>query len=120
MPDTRTVTELFGARRPELQDERAPLGVEVGEEEADLLDVTAQGARTARYSPSEAAITTVTTGPPGAYEGRLRSLRPAETASFADALGITPAIVVGRLQHEGLIQLSESKKWKRQLHFVQN
>lgn len=57
---------------------------------------------------------------PNEYEGRLRSLRPAEISSFAEELGITPAIVVGRLQHEGLIHFSESKKWKRQLHFVQN
>lgn len=54
------------------------------------------------------------------YEERLRSLRPSEIATFAEELGITPAIVVGRLQHEGLIHFSESKKWKRQLHFVED
>lgn len=55
---------------------------------------------------------------PVEYEARLRSLRPSEITGFADEVGITPAIVVGRLQHEGLIHFSESKKWKRQLHFV--
>ena len=56
---------------------------------------------------------------PVEYEERLRSLRAADIPDFADELGITPAIVVGRLQHEGLIHYSESKKWKRQLHFVE-
>jgi HTH-type transcriptional regulator/antitoxin HigA len=56
---------------------------------------------------------------PVEYDGRLRSLKAAEIAAFAEELGIAPAIVVGRLQHEGLIHFSESKKWKRQLHFVE-
>lgn len=56
---------------------------------------------------------------PKLYEQRLRQLRPSEISVFADELGITPAIVVGRLQHEDLIPFSESKKWKRQLHFVE-
>lgn len=55
---------------------------------------------------------------PELYEQRLRQLRPSEITAFADELGITPAIVVGRLQHDDLIHYSESKKWKRQLHFV--
>ena len=57
---------------------------------------------------------------PPEYEERLRSLRPSEIPAFAEELGITPAIVVGRLQHEGLIHFSVSKKWKRQLHFVED
>ncbi len=56
---------------------------------------------------------------PKLYEERLRQLRPSEISAFADELGIAPAIVVGRLQHEDLIPFSESKKWKRQLHFVE-
>ena len=56
---------------------------------------------------------------PKEYEDRLRQLQPSEIPSLADELGIAPAIVVGRLQHEGLIHFSESKKWKRQLHFVE-
>lgn len=55
---------------------------------------------------------------PEQYEPRLQHLRPSEIPAFATELGITPAIVVGRLQHEGLIHFSESKRWKRQLHFV--
>jgi hypothetical protein len=55
---------------------------------------------------------------PPEYEARLRSLHPSEISGFADELGIAPALVVGRLQHEGLIHFSVSKKWKRQLHFV--
>lgn len=57
---------------------------------------------------------------PAEYETRLRALHPSEIPAFAEEVGITPAIVVGRLQHEGLIHFSESKKWKRQLHFVEN
>ena len=57
---------------------------------------------------------------PAEYEPQLRSLRPSEIPPFAEQLGIAPAIVVGRLQHEGLIHFSESKKWKRQLHFVED
>jgi len=56
---------------------------------------------------------------PKEYEPRLWPLRPSEIPAFADELGITPAIVVGRLQHAGLIHYAESKKWKRQLHFVE-
>jgi HTH-type transcriptional regulator/antitoxin HigA len=56
---------------------------------------------------------------PPEYDDRLRSLRRSEIPEFADELGIAPAIVVGRLQREGLIHFSESKKWKRQLHFVE-
>lgn len=57
---------------------------------------------------------------PAEYEPRLFSLHPSDIHDFANELGITPAIVVGRLQHEGLIHFSESKKWKRQLHFVED
>jgi HTH-type transcriptional regulator/antitoxin HigA len=56
---------------------------------------------------------------PTEHDDRLRRLSPSEIPAFADELGITPAIVVGRLQHEGLIHFSESKKWKRRLHFVE-
>jgi HTH-type transcriptional regulator / antitoxin HigA len=56
---------------------------------------------------------------PPEYEPQLRSLRPSEISAFAGELGITPAIVVGRLQHEGLVPYSESKKWKRRLQFVE-
>ena len=53
---------------------------------------------------------------PEPYEERLRQLRPAEIRAFAD--GIAPAIVVGRLQHDGLMHYRESVKYKRRLHFV--
>jgi len=56
---------------------------------------------------------------PKEYDERLLKLRPSEIRAFADELGVTPAIVVGRLQHDGLIHFSESKKWKRQLHFIE-
>jgi HTH-type transcriptional regulator/antitoxin HigA len=55
---------------------------------------------------------------PEEHEPRLRQLTPTEIPDFANELGIAPAIVVGRLQHEGLVHFSESKKWKRRLQFV--
>jgi HTH-type transcriptional regulator/antitoxin HigA len=57
---------------------------------------------------------------PERYEARLRQLRAAEIQAFADELEITPAIVVGRLQHEGLMHFSESVKYKRRLRFVED
>ena len=55
---------------------------------------------------------------PERYEARLRRLRVTEIHAFADELEIAPAIVVGRLQHEGLMPYRESTKYKRRLHFV--
>jgi HTH-type transcriptional regulator/antitoxin HigA len=55
---------------------------------------------------------------PEKYESRLRTLRLSEVSDFADELGIAPAIVVGRLQHEGVIHFRESVKYKRRLDFV--
>jgi addiction module HigA family antidote len=55
---------------------------------------------------------------PDAYEPRLRLLQPTEIQAFAEELDITPAIVVGRLQHEGLMHFRESIKYKRRLQFV--
>lgn len=55
---------------------------------------------------------------PEKYEARLRQLRVTEIQTFADELGIAPAIVVGRLQHEGLMHYNESVEYKRRLHFV--
>jgi HTH-type transcriptional regulator/antitoxin HigA len=55
---------------------------------------------------------------PEKYEERLRRLQIADIKAFAEELGIAPAIVVGRLQHEGLMHYRESVKYKRRLHFV--
>jgi HTH-type transcriptional regulator/antitoxin HigA len=55
---------------------------------------------------------------PQTYEPRLRQLQVADIPAFAEELGIAPAIVVGRLQHEGLIHYRESVRYKRRLHFV--
>jgi HTH-type transcriptional regulator / antitoxin HigA len=55
---------------------------------------------------------------PEEHEARLRRLRISDIQAFADELEITPAIVVGRLQHEGLMHYRESVKYKRRLHFV--
>ena len=56
---------------------------------------------------------------PEKYNSRLRQLQIPDIPAFADELGITPAIVVGRLQHEGLMHYRESVKYKRRLDFVE-
>jgi HTH-type transcriptional regulator / antitoxin HigA len=55
---------------------------------------------------------------PDSYEAQLRRLQVTDIQAFADELEIAPAIVVGRLQHEGLMHYRESVKYKRRLHFV--
>ncbi len=54
---------------------------------------------------------------PDKYESRLRQLQVPDIPAFADELGIAPAIVVGRLQYEGLMHNRESVKYKRRLRF---
>jgi HTH-type transcriptional regulator / antitoxin HigA len=56
---------------------------------------------------------------PETLDSRLRQLQAADITAFADELEIAPAIVVGRLQHEGLMHYRESVKYKRRLHFVE-
>ena len=53
---------------------------------------------------------------PGEYEPELRQLRGlAEIESFAREIGISPGIVVGRLQHDGLLPYSTGNRLKRTL-----
>jgi HTH-type transcriptional regulator/antitoxin HigA len=58
---------------------------------------------------------------PKRYEAELRRLAgtPTEVRQFADALGIAPGIVVGRLQKEGTLRWDQGNKLKRKFRFVE-
>lgn len=55
---------------------------------------------------------------PAKYDRVLRQLSFNEVASFAEELGIAPAIVLGRLQHEGLLPFSSGNKIRRRFRLV--
>jgi HTH-type transcriptional regulator/antitoxin HigA len=52
---------------------------------------------------------------PQEYDRALRTLRLGDVERFAKQLGIAPAIVVGRLQHEGLLPFSAGNNLRRRL-----
>jgi addiction module HigA family antidote len=55
---------------------------------------------------------------PPRYERRLRELTFSDIEDFAERLGIAPAIVVGRLQHEGLLPHTHGNKLRGRLRFA--
>jgi HTH-type transcriptional regulator / antitoxin HigA len=55
---------------------------------------------------------------PPKYERRLHELTVNDIVPFAERLGIAPAIVVGRLQHERVIPHSHGNQLRRRLTFV--
>ena len=57
---------------------------------------------------------------PQRFESRLPTMPASEIKSFADHLGIAPAIVVGRLQHEGFLPYSQGNHLRRRLKFVES
>lgn len=56
---------------------------------------------------------------PARYESRLWALQLDEIPSFAEKLGIAPAIVVGRLQHEGCLPYSQGNNLRHRLKFAE-
>lgn len=54
---------------------------------------------------------------PPQYDRRLRQLTLAEIPAFAEVLGVAPAVVVGRLQQEGLLPFSHGNKLRRRFQF---
>jgi HTH-type transcriptional regulator/antitoxin HigA len=56
---------------------------------------------------------------PQRFESRLPTMHINEVSSFADHLGVAPAIIVGRLQHEGHIPYSQGNGLRRRFKFVQ-
>ena len=54
---------------------------------------------------------------PPRYERRLRQLRLIDVPEFAEQLRIAPAIVVGRMQHDGLLPYNLGHDMRRQFEF---
>jgi len=57
---------------------------------------------------------------PARYERRLRRLSLTDIPAFAEHLQIAPAIVVGRMQHDGLLPYSHGYELRRQFDFAEN
>lgn len=57
---------------------------------------------------------------PPRYERRLRQLRLSDVPDFAEQLGIAPAIVVGRMQHDGLLPYNQGHHFRRKLEFAED
>jgi HTH-type transcriptional regulator/antitoxin HigA len=57
---------------------------------------------------------------PRKYERRLSGLTLSDVKPFARNLGIAPAIVVGRLQHDGLLRWDQGNDLRRRFRFVEN
>jgi HTH-type transcriptional regulator / antitoxin HigA len=55
---------------------------------------------------------------PTRYESRLKALTLSDAPEFARALGIAPAIVVGRLQHDGRLRPYQGNGMRRRLVFT--
>lgn len=56
---------------------------------------------------------------PARFESRLPTMEIGEVKAFAEHLGIAPAIVVGRLQHEEYVDYSQGNHLRRRLEFVE-
>jgi HTH-type transcriptional regulator/antitoxin HigA len=57
---------------------------------------------------------------PQRFEGRLSTMQVNEVSSFAKRLGIAPAIVIGRLQHEKVIPFNQGNHLRRLLQFAED
>lgn len=56
---------------------------------------------------------------PRRFERRLTGLRLADVEDFAEQLGVAPAIVVGRLQYEGVLAHNQGNKLRRRFKFAE-
>ena len=57
---------------------------------------------------------------PARFESRLPTMHIDEIPTFAEHLGIAPAIVVGRLQHDGFLKYNQGNHLRRRLEFVED
>jgi HTH-type transcriptional regulator/antitoxin HigA len=57
---------------------------------------------------------------PARYESRMWALEVDEIPSFAEKLGVAPAIVVGRLHHEGRLPYRQGNHLRHRLRFVED
>lgn len=56
---------------------------------------------------------------PQRLESRLPTMHISEIPGFAERLGIAPAIVVGRLQHEGFLPFNQGNRLRRRFEFIE-
>jgi HTH-type transcriptional regulator / antitoxin HigA len=56
---------------------------------------------------------------PQRFESRLPTMHISDIPSFASHLGVAPAIIVGRLQHEGYIPYNQGNGLRRRFKFVE-
>jgi HTH-type transcriptional regulator / antitoxin HigA len=54
---------------------------------------------------------------PPRYERRLKEIRFADIPVLAEEIGVAPAVVVGRLHHEGILKYSQGNKMRRRYEF---
>jgi HTH-type transcriptional regulator/antitoxin HigA len=52
---------------------------------------------------------------PPPYDRRIATLSLADVPAFAQMLNVAPAIVVGRMQHDGLVPFSQGNQYRRRL-----
>ena len=57
---------------------------------------------------------------PPEFESRLPNLSVAQVPAFAEMLGISPAVVVGRLQHEKYLPYNQGNRLRRRLKFAED
>jgi HTH-type transcriptional regulator/antitoxin HigA len=57
---------------------------------------------------------------PQRFESRLPTMQISDVPTFAEHLGIAPAVVIGRLQHEGFIHFNQGNQLRRRLQFVED
>jgi len=55
---------------------------------------------------------------PPRFDNHLRELSTSQISSFAEVIGIAPAIVVGRLQHDQLLPFNQGNDLRRRLAFA--
>jgi hypothetical protein len=55
---------------------------------------------------------------PSSYDQRLRRLSLDQVEAFAKEVGVSPAVVVGRLQHDGRLPFSSGNALRRRLRFI--
>ncbi len=56
---------------------------------------------------------------PPRYERRLREISFSEIPELAKQMGVAPAVVVGRLHHEGLLSYSQGNRMRRRYEFME-
>ena len=89
------------------------------EEEVFIEDVAAASDPRERRLEAQADRFAARTLIPPPHDRRLATLRLSEVQAFAQMLDVAPAIVVGRMQHEGLLEYKHGNDLRRRLKIVE-